>query len=113
MRNAIARFGYTAILPGVESRGTDMQGAPRQGSLAALAAIVVLLVTACSKEPESRQAKPNAPIETPAPKTAAGSTDGPVDEALKERPARPAAASKTFQRNAPPPPPPQPAPAKS
>src|SRR5258705_9971702 len=112
MRNAIARFGYTAILPGVESRGTDMQGAPRQGSLAALAAIVVLLVTACSKEPESRQAKPNAPIKTPAPKTAAGSTDGPVDEALKERLARQEAASKMFERNVLQPQPPKTAQAK-
>jgi periplasmic protein TonB len=62
--------------------------------------MAALVLGACSKgEPESKQAKPNAPIEAPAPRAGTPASDGAVDEALKERLARQEAAARMFERN--------------
>lgn len=62
--------------------------------------MAALVLGACSKgEPESKQAKPNVPIEAPAPRASAPASDGSVDEALKERLARQEAAARMFERN--------------
>jgi TonB family protein len=81
-----------------------MYGATRREAIhtpAALALIVAaLIVGACSKgEPESKQVKPNAPIEIAGRQAATGQPDATVDEALKDRLARQEAASRMFERN--------------
>jgi protein TonB len=81
-----------------------MHGATLREAIHALAAPAViaaaLIVGACSKgEPESKQVKPNAPIEISGRKAAQAVTDAPVDDALKERLARQEAASRLFERN--------------
>ena len=81
-----------------------MQGARGRGALPPLAALAVvaaaLIAGGCSKgEPESKQVKPNAPIES-GPRTAASApVDATVDDALKERLARQDAASRMFEKN--------------
>lgn len=80
------------------------RGAPH--APAALALIVAaILVGACSKgEPQSEKPRPNAPVQIPQAKSEAPAIGGDVDAALKERLARQEAASKLFEKPAPPPP---------
>jgi protein TonB len=86
-------------MPFVQLRGASRAPA----ALAAIAAAIA--VGACSKgEPQSSSARPNAPLQAPQTPSAQQRGEGDVDAALKERLARQEAASKLFEKSAPPPP---------